>query len=355
VDVAVTVQERSHASPKLRGPAEGRARVIGADRGVVGPVGREVADDGLDIVGVPGVEEGTQSVRAEHGRQSIGSTLADFAGRAYLDRTMKTRLSLLLGLLLAVTPASVAAQAESPLPEAIDPELVTELCAATADDEDELTTCIDSVEVALTEMSVEVVEEEQSLLDQLADTVDDTLEDLREVDLQATFDDALASAQEFDVDAALAEAQEAVDQAVADAQTAIDELELPTDVDIQVALEEAAAEALTAVEQIDFEAAVDDALAEARTAIEEADLDGAVDDAVVALETAVTDAQATVGAAQAWATENREAVCRGSSVSLGTTVGIAVFVVTGVEWLGLQAFLAAERFTNAFCGDLVGE
>jgi len=47
----------------------------------------------------------------------------------------------------------------------------------------------------------------------LAETVDDTLEDLREVDLQGAFDDALASAQEFDVDAALADAQEAVDQA----------------------------------------------------------------------------------------------------------------------------------------------
>lgn len=271
---------------------------------------------------------------------------------------MKTRLSLLLGLLIAVTPASVAAQSESPLPQTIDPELVTELCAATAADDAELTACIDSVEVALvqmTEMTEELVEEEQSLLDHLADTVDEALEDLREVDLGATFDDAVASVQEFDVDAALAEAQEAVDQAISEAQTAIDELELPTDIDIQGAIEDAAAEALATVEEIDFEAAVDEALADVQAAIEEADLDGAVDDAVMALETAVTDAQATVGAAQAWAAENREAVCRGSSVSLGTTVGIAVFVVTGVEWLGLQAFLAAERFTNGFCGDLVGE
>ena len=48
---------------------------------------------------------------------------------------MKMRPSLLLGLLLAVTPASVAAQAESPSPEAIDPELVGQLCAATSDDD----------------------------------------------------------------------------------------------------------------------------------------------------------------------------------------------------------------------------
>lgn len=268
---------------------------------------------------------------------------------------MKTRLSLLLGLLIAVTPASVAAQAESPVPEAIDLGLVSELCGATADDPSELQACIASVEAALADMTIEQPDEERTLLDQLAETVDDTLEDLREVDLQGAFDDALASAQEFDVDAALANAQEAVDQAISDAQTAIDELELPSDVDIQGALEEAAAEALTTIEDFDFQGAVDDALAEAQAAIDDADLDGAIDDAVMALESAVADAQATVAAAQAWAAENREAVCRGSSVSLGTTVGVAVFVVTGVEWLGLQAFWAAERFSNGFCGDLLPE
>ena len=268
---------------------------------------------------------------------------------------MKTRLSLLLGLLIAVTPASVAAQAESPLPEAIDQGLVSDLCAATSEDQSELDACIASVESALVDMTEEEPEEEQSLLDQLASTVDDTLEDLREVDLQGAFDDALASAQEFDIDAALAEAQEAIDDAIAEAQTAIDELELPSDVDIQGAIEEAAAEALTTVEEVDFQAAVDEALAEAQEAIEEADLQGAVDEVVMTLEEAVTDAQATVAAAQTWAAENRSAVCRGSSISLGTTVGIAVFVVTGVEWLGLQAFWATERFSNGFCGDLLPE
>ena len=267
---------------------------------------------------------------------------------------MKTRLSLLLGLVLAVTPASVAAQAESPLPEAIDQGLVSQLCIATSDDEAELEACIGSVEAALVEMTEELPEEERSLLEQFADTVDDTIEDLREVDIEAAFDDAIESAQDFDVDAALAEAQEAVDQAISDAQTAIDELELPSDIDIQGALEEAAAEALSTVEEIDFQAAVDDALAEAQATIEDADLEGAVDEVVVALGDAVADAQAIVSEAQSWALENRDAVCRGSSISLGTTVGIAVFVATGVEWLGLQAFWATERFTNGFCGDLVG-
>lgn len=295
----------------------------------------------------------------EHRRQPVGCFVADFCRLTYRSLTMMSRLSLLLGLLLAVTPASVAAQTESPLPEAIDLGLVTELCAATADDEVERDACISSVEAALTDLAMAGAEEEQTLLDQIASTIDDTLEDLREVDLQAAFDDAIESAQEFDVDAALASAQEAVDQAITDAQQAIDELELPSDVDIQRAIEEAAAEALSTVEEIDFQAAADealaDALAEAQAAIEEADLEGAIDGAVLALEDAVTDARATLSAAQAWALENRNTVCRGSSISLGTTVGIAVFVITGVEWLGLQAFLAAERFSNGFCGDIVGE
>lgn len=282
--------------------------------------------------------------------------MAEVGESAYRVIIMKTRLSLLLGLLIAVTPASVAAQAEtSPLPEAVDPTLVGQICEATSADEAELSACIDSVEAALVEMTEEVPAEEQTLLGQIASSVDDTLDELRQVDIEAAFNDAVESAQEFELDAAIAGAQEAVDQAIADAQTAIDELELPSDIDVQGALEEVVAEALTATEDFDFEAAVDEALAEAQAAIEEADLEGAVDEAVVALGDAVADAQAIVVEAQSWALENQDAVCRGGSISLGTTVGIAVFVVTGVEWLGLQAFWAAERFTNGICGDIVGE
>ena len=72
-----------------------------------------------------------------------------------------------------------------------------------------------------------------------------------------------------------------------------------------------------------------------------------------ALESAVEDARAVVGEAQQWAQENVDVVCRGGSISLGTTVGVAVFALTGVEWLGLQAFWATERFSNGICGDFV--
>lgn len=307
-------------------------------------------------MGIPGINEGAQPIGRERGRQSIGGALAEVRKTSYRGRTMKTRLSLLLGLLIAVTPASVAAQSDTaPLPEAADPTLVEQICEATSADATELSACIDSVGSALAQMVEEVPQEEQTLLDQIASTVDDTLDDLRDVDIEGAFNDVLESAQEFDVDEALAGAQEAVDQAISDAQTAIDELELPSDIDVQGALEDAVAEALTTTEEFDFEAAVNDALAEAQTAIDEADLQGTVDEAVAALGDAVAEAQVIVTESQAWAMENRTAVCRGGSISLGTTVGVAVFVLTGVEWLGLQAFWATERFTNGVCGDVVGD
>ena len=267
---------------------------------------------------------------------------------------MKTRFSLALGLVLALTPASVAAQAEgSPAPGAVelDMGLVNQLCAAVAADEAERTSCIDSVESALGEMEAVAPDEGQSLLDQAASIVDDTLDDLRAIDVQAVFDEAITGAQDFELDAALADVQEAVDGAVADAQAAIEDLDL--EVDVQAALEEAVAEALAATEEFDLQGAVDEALAEAQDAIEAADIEGTVDEAVVALGGAVDDARAVVAEAQQWAQENREAVCRGGSVSVGVTAGLAVFAVTGIEWLGLQAFLAIERFTNAACGDVV--
>jgi hypothetical protein len=266
---------------------------------------------------------------------------------------MKTRLPLTLALVLTLTPAAVAAQAESSPPPALDMDLVEQLCGAAAADSSELDACVASVEAALGRLEVEP--EERSLLDQAADLVDETLEELRQVDVEATFDELVASAREFELDVDLEDLQQALDEAVAEAQTAIEELELPSGVDIQAALDEAVAEALATAEEFDLQAAVDEALADAQAAIEEADVDGLVDDAVVALEEAVDEARAVVTEAQTFIQENRDGVCRGGSISVGTTVGLAVFALTGVEWLGLQAFLAVERFTNATCGDVVGE
>lgn len=264
---------------------------------------------------------------------------------------MKTRFALLLSLTMALSPAAVAAQTDaSSSPDAVDEALVKQLCAAVAADETELESCVGAVEAAVTQMIVDVPAEERSLLDQAQALVDDTVAGLREVDIEQALDDVIESAQDFEIDVDI-DVQGAIDDVV----SAVDDLELDIDVDLEAALDTAVAEALAATEDIDLQALVDDALAEAQTAIDEADLQGTVDDAVAALEDSVADAQAIVGEAQAWAQENQGAVCRGGSVSLGTTVGIAVFVVTGVEWLGLQAFWATERFTNAACDDFIEE
>lgn len=264
---------------------------------------------------------------------------------------MMTRLALLLGLTMAITPAAAAAQTDaSPGPGVVDEALVMQLCAAVTADETELESCVGAVEAAVTHMLEDVPATEQSLLDQAQALVDDTVEGLREVDIEQALDDVIGSAQDFELDVDI-DVQGAIDDVV----SAVEDLELNIDVDIEAALDAAVAEALATTEDIDLQALVDDALAEAQTAIDDADLQGTVDDAVAALEDSVANTQAIVAEAQTWAQENQDAVCRGGSVSLGTTVGIAVFVVTGVEWLGLQAFWATERFTNAACGDFVEE
>lgn len=268
---------------------------------------------------------------------------------------MKTRLPAALALVLAVTPAAVSAQDEaSPAPDLV---FVGELCAAAADDQAELDSCVSSVEAALAQLDA-APEEERSLLEQAAAIVDDTLEDLRQIDVEAAFDDLVQSAQEFELDVNLEDVQQAVDDAVTEAQTAIAQLsEDAAEIDLQAALDQAVADALASAEDLEFDLqmAVDDALTEAQAAIEDADVQGLIDEAVVTIEDGVEDARAVVAEAEQWVRENRNTVCRGGSISVGTTVGLAVFALTGVEWLGLQAFWAMERLTNGVCGDVVGE
>jgi hypothetical protein len=263
---------------------------------------------------------------------------------------MKTRLALLLSCVLVAASASVAAQGDAtPSPVDIDRQLIDQLCGAAAADESELAHCVGSVEAALVQLREAAAEQDQSLLDQAQAIVDDAVEGLREIDIEATLDELVASAQDFELEIDI-DVQGAIDDAVA----AFEGIELPTDFDVQAAFDQAVAEALAATEDFDLQAAVDAALADAQAAIDEADLQGTVDEAVAAIEEGVEEARAVVAEAQRWAQENRVAVCRGGSISLGTTVGIAVFALTGIEWLGLQAFWATERLTNGICGDVVG-
>ena len=265
---------------------------------------------------------------------------------------MKTRIALALGFILAVTPAAVVAQdVASPGP---DNMLARQLCAAAADDEAAVDSCVSSIEAALVELEA-APDEERTLLEQAADIVDETLEDLRQIDVEGAFDDLVQSAQDFELDVELADVQQAVDDAVAEAQTAIATIALHPEIDFRKALDQAVADALASAEDFDLQAAVDEALTEAQAAIEDADVQGLIDEAVVAIEDGVEDARAVVAEGERWVRENRDAVCRGGSISVGTTVGLAVFALTGVEWLGLQAFWAMERLTNGTCGDVVGE
>jgi hypothetical protein len=260
---------------------------------------------------------------------------------------MKTRIALLLGFVIAITPASVAAQADSsPAADAYDEALVGQLCAAASADEPELDACVTAVGTALTQLLEEVPAEDQSLLDQAASLVDDTLEDLRQIDLEAALDDAVKNAQEFELDLDI-DVQGALD----DVASAVEDLELDIDIDVQAALDEAVAEALAATEDFDLQGTIDAALAEAQVAIDEADLQGTVDEAVLALEGSVETAQAVVAEAQQWAQENRDAVCRGGSLSLGTIVGLVVFLETGLAFLATAAGGATERITNSVCPD----
>jgi hypothetical protein len=264
---------------------------------------------------------------------------------------MKTRLALALVLSLAATPAAVVAQEDPSLvPEQA---LVQQICAAAAADQAELDACVASVEAARVQLQAAPAEE-RTLLEQAADIVDDTLEELRQIDVEAAFDDLVQSAQEFELDVDVEGVQQAVDDAVAEAQDAISQISLDAEIDIRETIDQAVADALASAEEFDLQAAVDDALAEAQAAIDEADVQALIDEAVVAIEDGVEDARAVVAEAQQWVQENRDAVCRGGSISVGTTVGLAVFALTGVEWLGLQAFWAMERFSNGVCGDFAG-
>jgi len=233
---------------------------------------------------------------------------------------MKTRLALLLILVMALMPATVSAQADDDVaPDGAETALIAQLCAATAADAAEQADCISAVSLALAEMAGTELLGEQ-------DAFDEALTRVRELDLQAALDEAVAS---------------------------LDGLELGVDVDLQAAIDEATAAAMAATEELDLAAAVDDALAGAMTAIEDAGVRAAIDDALIALQERADDARAVVAEAQRWAQQNSDAVCRGGSLSLGTTVGLAVFALTGVEWLGLQAFWATERFSNGLCGNIV--
>ena len=233
---------------------------------------------------------------------------------------MKIRLAPLLILVMALIPATASAQANDAVaPDGVETALIGQLCAATGADAAEQAACISSVSLALAEMAGTEPLGEQ-------DPLDEAISRVPGLDLQAALDEVIRNAQDLEID---------------------------VDVDLQAAIDEATAAAMAATEEIDLAAAVDEALAGVLTAIEDAGIRAALDDTLMTLQQGADDASAVVAEAQRWAQQNTDTVCRGGSLSLGTTVGLAVFALTGVEWLGLQAFWATERFSNGLCGDIV--
>jgi hypothetical protein len=267
----------------------------------------------------------------------------------------------LLSLVLALAPAAVTAQNGAVrAADGVDITLVSRLCAAATADEAEQAACISAVARVVMEMTAAEMSdatrpledselpEAQPLLEETQARIDEALAQIREIDLQAALDDVARSAQELQLDVDI-DLQGAIDDAVA----ALEALGLSGDIDLQGAIDDAVAATLAATEEIDLGTLLDDALAGALSGLEDAGVEAAIEDALVALQLNVESARAVVSEAQQWARQNTETVCRGGSVSLGTTVGLVVFALTGVEWLGLQAFWATERFTNRVCGEVV--
>lgn len=264
---------------------------------------------------------------------------------------MKTRIALLLGAAIAVSPVSVLAQTDaSPAPVVVDMALVTELCGAVAENENELEACTAKVEATLArlpEASLEdsstLQERAQALADDTGALIDDALDQVRDVDVRAALDDALAGVDGTNLEGALD-----------DALVGLDDLGLSMDIDMGAVVDDAVAEAMNTVGDLDLGAAIEDALAEANVAIEDAQIQERLDEALEGLDEQLEDARVIVAAAQTWVEENPEAVCLGSSIGLGATVGLAVVATTSIEFLGFQAFRSTERFTNDFCADFLG-
>jgi hypothetical protein len=272
------------------------------------------------------------------------------------------RLVPLLSLVLALSPAAVTAQNGGVgAADGVDITLVGRLCAAAAADEAQQAACISAVAKVVTEMTAaemsdgtrplkdpDLPDKAQPLLEETQARIDEALAQLRELDLQAALDDVAGSTQELQLDVDI-DLQGAIDDAVA----ALEALGLSGDIDLQAAIDDAVATALAGTEDIDLGALLDEVFAGALSGIEDVGVQAAIDDTLTALQQNVEDARAVVSEAQQWAQQNTDVVCRGGSVSLGTTVGVVVFALTGVEWLGLQAFWATERFTNRVCGEMV--
>ena len=155
-------------------------------------------------------------------------------------------------------------------------------------------------------------------------------------------EDAVASARDVDLRAALDDAVAAV--GATDLQATIDAALTAAEVDVEAAL----SDAMAAVDTIDLQAALDEALAPLKDAVPQVSLV----DVEVLLAAGVLTARVAVEEAQAWAQENSEALCSGGSLSVGAAVAVVVAHLTGDPVLAVSAFRESERLSGDVCTEV---
>lgn len=260
---------------------------------------------------------------------------------------------------LAAVPLAVHAQ-ESPAPSAVDTlerALLERLCSVDETGEADLATCLLTAADALTGGAILTTPDAspesalsaapQDRLAQAREAVDQALatarQSVEQFDLQDAVDEAVASARDVDLRAALDDALAAM--AATDLQASIDEaLTAASEVDAEAAL--AAAQA--AVEAVGLQAALDDALASLQDAVP----DISSTDVEVLLAAGVLTARAVIAESQAWAQENSDAICAGGSLGLGAAVAVVVANLTGDPVLAFRALEESERLSNDVCSEV---
>ena len=95
------------------------------------------------------------------------------------------------------------------------------------------------------------------------------------------------------------------------------------------------------VAETDVRSIIEEALA----AAQDVDLEAALEDSVRATRD-------VIDAAQRWAQDNPETVCKGGSLSVGTGAAAVVAFLTGSPGLAMRAFEEGERISNDICVDI---
>ncbi|MFV2064164.1 MAG: hypothetical protein ACC726_11740, partial [Chloroflexota bacterium] len=213
-----------------------------------------------------------------------------------IDMRFRFISQLVLAASLAIATSGVAIGQDepsaSPIPGQRDNSALESLCAANAEDDAAITTCVEAVQAILTPDGEVTAVEESGVSGRVIAIVDKAVAAADGLDVQPAIDDARASLAELDMPTN-------TDDAVAAAQ----------DVDVGAMINEAIASA----REVDVQEVVDGIVAD----IEDRDVLGTIEDGIEITRN-------VVGAAQTWVAENPELVCDAGSAGIG--VGAAAVV-----------------------------